>query len=201
MHLKLKFTFAFFLYFITFQVLAISTATCTPIKLKQKELHSIFKSIKYPKSKLKHRSWESKSCYLSDPKEKTKNVYVESTNYEQGSEFERYYANRCDNFRRWKCYQSDIFRLRKNGEKIILNNKISTVEVLQLIEVISKLDFSSIRDVLPNGKMNIERLSKDDKYYFASLQGRDTHCWSGVLIFPTSQGGFRSGKPNEVACE
>jgi hypothetical protein len=59
-----------------FQTFAISSYTCLPIKIKQKELKQIFKVSKFPKSSLKNSNWKAKVCYRDNPKENTKHIDI-----------------------------------------------------------------------------------------------------------------------------
>lgn len=127
----IKVSLYFSLFLISFQVLAISSETCAPSKLKQKELHSIFKLIKYPKASLKNREWESRSCYLGDSKHKTRYAEIESSYFEKGVNYQRFYWTVCNDYtKRWKCDKpQDTFRLVDSNKNIRNNDNISTNEV------------------------------------------------------------------------
>jgi len=122
-----------------FQTLAISSYTCLPIKIKSKELNQIFRVSKFPKSSLKNRNWKAKTCYIDNPKENTKYIEIESTSYEKGKNYERYFVNTCDNFpKTWHCYNTrDVFRLRNSPTiPYELESKITTPEILNISELI-----------------------------------------------------------------
>lgn len=190
-----------FLFLIAFEASAmVHVLECKPYKLKRKEWHSIFHLIKYPVPLLKSRTWKAIDCHYHDSK--LKRAIVESLYYEMGTNYVRYYSVLCEKVTEyWRCpVPEDKFQLTKSKETIWISTKLSTNEILQIIEYINKIDFSSIKNYSPDIKMHLRQLFKNSNVYFAGFdfESRNIPCRWWVKIFPIGNNRFRSDKPEQI---
>jgi hypothetical protein len=126
-----------FLFLIAFEASAMVTLLeCKPYNLKRKEWHSIFQSIKYPVPLLKNRTWKVMDCLHTASKSKIKRAIVESSYYEKGTDYVRYYSVLCEKeTKAWHCpIPNDQFQFSKSKETVWISTKLSTNEILQVIE-------------------------------------------------------------------
>jgi len=162
-------------------------------------LNSITKLIKYPDPLLKNRTWKTYYCFDSHTSSNLIRAYVESSYYENGKDYVRYYEVFCENLtKKWNCSSpDDMFQFRKSKQAISVLTKLSTNEILQLREYINKIDMSSIRNDSLDIKIPLVKLLKDGNVYYAGLGGKHL-CYWWVKIFQLDKNKFRSEKPEKI---